>query len=235
MKKHLKKIILSVSALIVLVIGGMVINHQMKISDMNEKLSVALAKDYGITESILKIEGETTNATYQDLFDMCDKAVKDRSELLVELRGLYPNLESELRDSLINLINLENDITRSKEHAYRAKLSTSSLERLYDLRSTYLSSYYFSDSYHRAMVNEAYDLIDDVVKGRDAIKDFTTIYGKLVKIETRIAVLMDDEDLLFKPFYTKNKDSNIKVMTDLDEIFVVIYRAVKQISGVKYK
>lgn len=79
----------------------------MKISSLYSKLEEAVGKDAGYTETIIKVEAEASSMTYKELFDLCEKSIEGRTNLIVELRGLYPEIKSELKEKLIDFLNAE--------------------------------------------------------------------------------------------------------------------------------
>ena len=104
------KIIKIISIIVVCIVVGVAmtfyINQRMKVADLNEKLTQTIGKDQGLMEIILKIPG--SEITYGEVFELCDKSVNDRIELIITLRGLYPNMKSDLKDSLIDFLSIEN-------------------------------------------------------------------------------------------------------------------------------
>ena len=119
------------------------INQRMKIADLNEKLTQTIGKDQGLMEIILKIPG--SEITYGEIFDLCDKSVSDRIELIITLRGLYPNMRSDLKDSLIDFLSIENELVRDvKQYSRREMNIDGEVESISKLRNSNYSEYYYS-------------------------------------------------------------------------------------------
>jgi len=206
----MKKIVLFIVVLVAIATPlGFYINHKIKISRFNEKLQQALGKDQGLIETILKVESESTSMSYKELFDICDKSISERTEIIVDLRGLYPDMESKLKDSLIEFLNSENELVRSKSHAYRKQFSISSA---YDNVKEYVSDYSYNDytyEYYLSNVvkykNEIKEAIIDMLSN---LVTFQTNYDLLIVKERNLSKIMSDEGLRFIPLFEKYKDSN---------------------------
>src|SRR5687768_9610415 len=61
-----------------------------RMQEIKARLAEAVGRDSGYTETILKAESEASGMTYAELFQLCDKSIEDRTQLIVGLRGLYP-------------------------------------------------------------------------------------------------------------------------------------------------
>jgi hypothetical protein len=217
----MKKIILITLAIAVIGTGAFFfIRHKMKVDDMNEKLQSCIGKDQGLTETILKTEDESSSISYKELFELCEKSVKDRTDMLIELRGLYPNLESVLRDSLVGFLNSENELIRSKSQSYRKSMNLgteydSFNDAMSDWRTS--SSSYMTDYYHKRIA----DSVKEIVKGAKGLKeDVQTFYDTfklLVEKEKGLDKVMDSEGLRFDPIFGKYQKSTLKFMNDQTE------------------
>ena len=213
----MKKFILVGSLIAVIAVsGGFYINHRMKISNLNEKLQSAIGKDQGITETILKIENESSSMSFSELFELCEKSVKDRTDMLIDLRGLSPDMQSTLKDSLIEFLNEENELIRNKSQSYRKYLSVSTGSDRYDeiLKDWRSSSYYMSDYYHKEIAEKLYELIKDAEDMKSNVQTFIDKFQSLTKKEKGLANLMKEEGLRFEPIFTKYQESNLKYMNN---------------------
>src|ERR1035438_4164922 len=56
------------------------------LAEKKQRIVESLAKDAAFTETLLKMELESTGITYKELFDFCDKSVDQRNILIVEMR-----------------------------------------------------------------------------------------------------------------------------------------------------
>lgn len=213
----MKKFILIGSLIaVVAVAAGIYINHRMKISNLNEQLQSAIGKDQGITETILKVESESSSMSFQELFELCEKSVKERTDMLIELRGLYPDMQSKLKDSLIEFLNAENELIRSKSQSYRKYLNVSTGNDSYkDLMKDWSSaSYYMSDYYHKRIADKVYELIKDAEEMKDDTQRFYDQFKLLTSKEKSLSAIMNDEGLRFTPIFSKYQESTLKFMNN---------------------
>lgn len=215
-KRNYKKfIIIGLPIIIVLVASYFFINHQLKLSEINQKLEEAIGKDAGYTETIIKIEKDASSITYQELFDLCDKSIDGRTELIVELRGLYPSIESETKNKLIDFLNYENELIRNKKQFYRKKLSFSSALDSYQEHSTdYPSSSYGWDYYFERSKKLRSELFTAASEMKENAEQFIKAYSDIVKKEKDVKKVLEDEDIRFQGFFQKYEKENIKIAED---------------------
>jgi len=194
--------------------AGFYLNHKMKISKLNDKLQSALGKDQGITETIIKVEKESGSMSFKELFELCDKAVKDRTDMLIELRGLYPELRSTFKDSLIEFLNAENELTRSKSQSYRKFLDVSSEEESYKrLVDDYVSSSYDMGSYYRRDIcDKCNEIIKDADEMKSDVETYYVNYNLLIAKEISLDSIRKKEGLVFSPIFSKYGESNLKYL-----------------------
>lgn len=200
---------------VVAVAAGFYISHRMKISNLNDKLQTAIGKDQGITETILKVETESSQMSFSELFELCDKSVKDRTDMLIELRGLYPDMQSVLKDSLIEFLNAENELIRSKSQSYRKYLNVSTGKESYDdLVEGYSSVSYGTEYYRKRLANKMYEVLEDAEDMKDDVQKFIDKYQTLTEKEKSLENIMKNESLRFTPIFSKYQEANIKYMNN---------------------
>jgi hypothetical protein len=196
--------------LIVVVVAGIYMSHRMQISNFHEKLQTVINKDQGITEIILKAETESSEMTYGELFEFCDKSVNDRIEMIIELRGLYPDKESVLKDSLMYFLNEENKLVRLKVQSYRKYLDVSTGKDSY---KEIQNSYIHSNEYNRKMYFKMYreslsKIMGDIGNMEYILHTFREKYEILTEMEKSIESLMNNEGLKFTPIFSKYQEAN---------------------------
>lgn len=180
-------LVVAVLVVVLGVAGFFVGSHHLAVARLNERLEEAVGRDSGYTETILKIEAESGSMTFAELFALCDKSVSDRTNLIVELRGLYPSIDSEVKAELIDHLTAENELIRQKAAFYRKQMAlNSALESYLDEMADTPSSYYGWD-YHRARVAK---LKAEATKAVAALvtdgTQFVETYQKLVSREQRL-------------------------------------------------
>jgi len=205
MTNKLVKIIVIVVVFIVLaVVTGLYVNQRMKVADLNEKLAQTIGKDQGLMEIILKIPG--SEITYGEVFDLCDKSVNDRIQLIIELRGLYPNMKSTLKDSLIDFLSIENELVRDvKQYGRREMNIKGKVESIERLRNSEYSYYYNS-----SIQSDLTELKDDAIRGLSSALSFKEKYEDLVNKEIDLSKQMNKAGLRFILIFDKYKTANIE-------------------------
>jgi hypothetical protein len=198
------KIIVGVAAIIVVgVATAFYVNYRMKVNEMNEKLSTTIGKDQGLMEVLVKIPSSAT--TCEETFLLCEKSVNERTQLIVDLRGIYPNMKSELRDSLMDFLSLENDWARELRQLYSRSLELGGkIETIKRLETIELAYLYKSEL--RSDINE---VKDGGKRGLSAASSFKAKYLALVLKEVNLAKQMDKATLRFIQIFGKYQPANI--------------------------
>jgi hypothetical protein len=181
-----------------------------RMAELKARIETAMGLDAGYTETILKIESDSENMTFKELFDLCDKSVADRQKLIVDLRGLYPEVSYSLKDTLIQFLNAENDLVRAKRSFYRHQMELSSIidrmtEHVADRpTSTYGISYYRTR--FRKLKEESRKAASQMVESADT---FLTSYNKLVEQELSVSNKMQTEGLRFIAIFKKYEEKHV--------------------------
>lgn len=171
------------------------IKKQQKETELNEKLQSNLGKDQGMTELILRNISGTIS--YKELFESCEKSIKDRSDLIVELRGLYPNMPSELRDSLSDFLDVENELMRLMSMSARKQLNASNISE--EPRHQY--SFYYTDYDTNPDKWERYTKeADEMYEFNDKI---SIKYSIMIQKEKGLDKIMKKSKLRFISIYPK--------------------------------
>lgn len=203
------KIVAGVAVIIVVgVVTAFYVNHRMKIKDMNEKLLGVIDKDQGSMEITLKIPGSETS--YDEAFSLCDKCLNDRIELIINLRGINPDMKSELKDSITDFLSLENELVRDLKLMYSQDMELhTKIESITRLINSDYSYLYKSDI--RSDIDEAKDL---ATQGLRSVSSFKEKYATLMRNEANIAKQMDKASLRFTQIFGKYQTGNF-AFTDM--------------------
>lgn len=189
--------------------------QQMRISKLNQKLEEAVGKNAGYTEIIVKVESEATAMTYAELFRLCDKSIEDRTSLVAELRGLYPDIESDLRQKLIEFLNAENELVRQKRAFYRKQLElSSSLDSLVEHIKDKPRSSYGWEYYEQRSAKLKGKIRETSLEMTKEASHFIDTYKALVEREREIETEMKKAGIRFVAFFQQYADQNIKFAED---------------------
>ncbi len=205
----MKKIIIIVAVIIAVGVPAYyLINKRVINNKINEKLQLVISKDQGLTEMILRLANESI--TYGEVFEMCEKSVNSRTELLIELRGIYPDVQNKLRDSMAEFLSNENELIRIRSMASnRAMKLSTQLEYVKKLRENAGESYYYNEYYNK----KADDEIDEMLKLKEEmseyVKDFNNKYNSMTVRESILGNMMKAEGIRFVPIFAKYKEANI--------------------------
>jgi tetratricopeptide (TPR) repeat protein len=201
-----------------------------------------LMKDAAYTETVLKAEADSSNITYQELFDLCDKSLSLKTDLLVELRTGLPGIDPSLRDKLIAYVNAESSVIRSKRAYYRKKLEFDEKTRSQvDLRKRVANAEALSDYYQKQRnLEEALRFAEEAAQmlrsnidlGRNvhesaqdlqaAVNAYWIAYGDALKLETEVAKLCKSARLsVGSPFnqLQKGAEDSVKHIRELTAQF----------------
>jgi hypothetical protein len=91
-------------------------------AEKQQRIEEALAKDAAFTETLLKMELESTGVTYKELFAFCDKSIDQRNALIVDMRVSTTKLAPNTRMAIIDYLNAENGFARAKSAFFSASL-----------------------------------------------------------------------------------------------------------------
>ena len=176
-----RRIIMWAAGLLVAVIGGGILSYQLyRIHEVKQKLGEAIGKDQGLTETVLKIESDSSKITFAEVFELCNKSVESRTNLIVELRGLHPEMDYQLKTRLVDYLSTENDFVRAKRDYYRTMMEESSATQLYVNQLTNPpSSVYGWDFYSSQLRQLKAKTIEAVNAFYKSADDFLGLYGKL--------------------------------------------------------
>jgi hypothetical protein len=209
-KNLLRRVLIGSASIAVLLIAILLILNYQKTQRFNARLEEAVGKDMGYTETIMKIESEASSMSFAELFDLCEKSVEGRTSLVVELRGLYPDVESELKNRLIEFLNEENNLVRQKGYFYRKLLAFSTTMELYkDHVVAYPTSSYGWDYYNqrtRQLKSEMTKASADMV---ESAASFIVAYRSLVEMEQELEKRMASAGLRFATFFKQYEKENI--------------------------
>jgi hypothetical protein len=93
-----------------------------QLAEKQQRIEEALAKDAAYTETLLKMELESTGVTYKELFDFCEKSIDQRNTLIVEMRVNTAALAPMIGAAIIDFLNAENGFARAKRAFLNASL-----------------------------------------------------------------------------------------------------------------
>jgi hypothetical protein len=204
------KLAAGVIGLILLVSGAVVgAQHFKRQSEIKTKLEEAIGRDAGYTETILKVETDSSHITYGELFSLCDKSVEERTALIVELRGLYPSVNHTAKEKLIDFLNAENDTIRAKRDLYRrSMLLDNAMDATLEATKDIPSSVYGWE-YSNARVTRAKEEAVDAAKElQGSAAGFVESYQKTLRLEAGVAEATSRFGIRFNPIFKTYSASN---------------------------
>jgi len=153
--------------------------------------------------------------TYKELFGLCEKSIEGRTNLIVELPGLYPEIKSEIKEKLIDFLNAENELIRKKSGFYRKQLALSTaLETYNDRFKDYIRSTYSYDFYRERYEDSKTEVRKAALEMVEYADGFISTYQTLVRQESEVKRKMDEVGLRFVGFFEKYQSSNLKLAED---------------------
>jgi hypothetical protein len=189
-----------------------------RVQAIKASLAEAIGRDSGYTETILKVEADSSQMTYLELFQLCDKSIEDRTQLIVSLRGLYPEIQYEVKDRLIAFLNSENELVRSKRALYRHQMElATNLNQMKDLTRDTPSSSYAREYWLKRASEVRENSLETVSKLMAAAQEFGEAYGGLASQEGELAEAMEAEGIRFRRIFDEFKESNIRAASQARE------------------
>jgi hypothetical protein len=196
---------------LLLVVSGavVVVQHLKRDSEIKAKLEEAIGRDAGYTETILKLESDSSHITFGEFFSLCDKSVEERTNLIVELRGLYPSVNNATKENLIDFLNAENDAVRSKRDLYRRKMQLSSaMDTFTEAVRDRPSSEYAWDYYREHVARVRREVSDAAKELQGSAAGYAESYQKSLKLEAAVAQSASQLGVRFKPIFKQFDVSN---------------------------
>ena len=180
-------------------VGILVQQHFKQSAEIKAKLEEAIGRDAGYTETILKMESDSSHVTYGEFFELCDKSVEQRTTLIVELRGLYPSVNNVTKEQLIEFLNAENDTVRTKRDLYRKQMMLSTeMDNLTETVRDSPTSEYGWDYYRERVTKAKLDLVKAASELQVSATDFTDSYRKTLQLEGSVAKAADHAGIRFE-------------------------------------
>ncbi|MGD0008385.1 MAG: PEGA domain-containing protein [Terriglobia bacterium] len=203
--------VVSICALVLIVGAGSLAHHAYRMHVLKERLGDAIGRDLGLTETILSIHSESSKITFGEIFELCNKSVETRTNLIVELRGLYPELDYRLKTRLIEYLSAENEFVRAMRDYYREEMQFSTAMDSYTegLKDT-PSSEYGWDFYHDRVRQLKAKTLESAREAEKSADEFLATYDKMTKEETAIAQEARNAGLRFEPIFQKYAQGNQK-------------------------
>ncbi len=176
---------------------------------LKQRLEEAIGKDQGLTETILKVETESAHMTYGEFFDLCGKSVDSRTNLIVDLRGLYPNINSSLKERLIEYLSAENDFVRAKSALYRSSMEVNSALETYQKAALAFAVARYSWEFELRQKSESRQALTKAANEADsAAGEFVRLYTDMAKREAGMAQDARAAGLRFSPIFKQYEKKN---------------------------
>jgi hypothetical protein len=171
-----------------------------------------MAKDAALAETVLKIESDSSHVTYGELFDLCDPSIKEREDLIIELRELQTGISKEISDELITYLNQENDFVRSKREYYRKTLDLSAAEK--EVNEASEEHIYDFEIWKERLLEARRRGKQRAVELEEAIGGFNAAYSSVMGREKRLVMKANASGISVRPVFSRyekpNKDSAAK-------------------------
>lgn len=208
----LQKALLSALATVILLGGvGAFSYHEYQLHGLKQRLSEAIGKDLGLTETILRVESDSSKITFAELFDLCNKSVEQRTNLIVELRGLYPEIDFEFKSHLVEYLTAENEFVRAKRDYYRKVMEQNNvLESFKEQLSDTPASVYGWDYYRDRLRQEKAKALEAARNAEEGADEFLKAYETMSGKEQGIAKEAEYAGLRFSPIFQRHAGDNRK-------------------------
>ena len=208
-------LISALAAILIITAGGCLAIQGFRMHQLNQKLGEAIGRDLGLTETILKVESESAKMTYAEFFELCNQSLESRTNLIVELRGVYPGIDYGLKTRLVEYLSAQNELVRAKRDFYRKSMEHSSATDSYWEQIKQRPSSEYGWSYYRGSVQRVRGQMLEAARQTAASADeFLRIYESMAKQEMAIASEARSAGLRFDPIFQKHAPGNRKRVED---------------------
>jgi hypothetical protein len=203
---------------IVAALAGMLGHQTYRYSAMKDTLQKAINEDAGYTETLLRIESESSHMTFDELFQLCDKSIEGRTTLVIELRGSYPSLDVKLKEGLVGYLNAENEFARAKRGFYFKQLQYSSAVDLYEQAVKDVpASYYGADFYRTNTARRKRETSDAALELQSSADSFLESYGKVLVAEEGMARAASGSGVRFASIFKEYEKENRTTAMNIQE------------------
>lgn len=218
MKKPWKIIMAIVCLTVVMASGGILGQRLFRYVVIKDKLQEAVGKDAGYTETLLKVENDSALMTYGELFELCDKSIDGRTNLLIELRGLYPSINHQLKEELISYLNAENEVSRAKRDFYRKQMQLSAFDMYKEAVEDIPTSDYGYDYYRSITSRRKSEVEDAALQVQNSAKSFLESYGNVLALEDTVARTARHSSVRFVPVFKQYEQENKTAAANAEQV-----------------
>jgi len=196
--------------------------REYRLHGLKQKLAEAIGRDLGLTATILKLEVDSGKITFGEALVLCNRSVEDRTNLIIELRGLYPDLDYQFKTKLIDYLTAENEFVRTRREYYQKTMERTVQESEYGERQKEIDSSIArmkavpalateaNRSYLEDRINQNTEMTIKALRDEDqSAHEFLAMYDKMEKLEK----VMDNDaraaGLQFDTVFQKNAASTV--------------------------
>ena len=111
---------LAVVVVAIVFLGWPVATRMLRHSKAASDLDVMLREDAGYSETILKVELDAPDASLKEFADFCERSITQRTERIIKIRAISPDIDPELRERALDYLNAENSLVRAKRRFYES-------------------------------------------------------------------------------------------------------------------
>ena len=196
------------------------LNHQshLRTKELHDALELALSKDQRMTEAILNLELDTTKMTFNEIFQRYSQSVADRTTLIDQVRGFYPEVNDPLKSDLAGYFSAENGFVEAKRDLFRKSIELSLDMDLFreQVKERPDSPYRqeFLRERTRQLKEKALAAAGDAEK---SATDFLVLYDKMLKQEGGMSQEAHNAGLRFESIFQKHAIGNQKTAHAVEE------------------
>ncbi len=118
-----RNLLISALCIAMLLCGiGFLVYRAYRVHDLKQRLGEVIGRDQALMETVLKAENDAPHMSYREFLALCNRSIESRTDFIVELRGLYPEIDYAMKDRLIDYLNAENEFVRAKRDEYQKSM-----------------------------------------------------------------------------------------------------------------
>ncbi len=206
----MKRVIIGTAVLVLIVAivaGQRLWQERQQVATAKAAIQKILDQDAGYTETLLKSDVDSESLSYKEVFDLCDKVLNARTDLLVQLRAINPGENVPVKEQAVAFLAAENDWTRAIKKYFEARsdVATKSAQIAERLLAMPEPAYSEIDAYV-VRVNTG---LDEIRTAADKLKnmaaDASRHYGRVISAEVALSMASEGRGVRPSSFYLASK------------------------------
>lgn len=202
--------------------------EQQRLGKLRAAVQTVIGKDNGYTEVLLKIEADASSMNYEELFSLCDRTIKGRNDLLVDLRGLGASGDFPVVEQIVAFMDMENEWVRAKRSFYQRQMTLNGEAKRYTSLVAEVKAYQpaFSEleKFRHKELTARMQMVDASRALESAATILASLYQLAVAQETRLEAALAAAGFRKARLFSHHRQANMKAVD-------LAHRTVESVRG----